>query len=604
MAEDEKIKSQNNLKESLLSKTDTGEAKAKQYVPKKIFGADGNLIALSVMNFFLNAAVSVITPFYPGIANDKNVNQTLIGLIFALNPIGSFSVSLSIGQMMGFLGKKNLMFYGLIIQVLTIVTFGVVYYIDNEGAFIAVSMIARFFQGASRSCYGAATFGYVPQLWPDSIQKKIGIMETMTAIGLLLGPMIGQALNNLAGSNAALAYQLPFYVLSGIFTLCIFTIKWLPPDVKNKVEIDKVKAIDCMKIGPIFWTFSLMTASAVANTYINPQYTRHMTSLGLDEGKAGYVISVGAFFYMVFLHLMPHISKRLDKKFIITLGTFISILGILVQSPETYLGFPLGGDHWYLVTIGQSINGIASAMVILPMIPELIELIVVNEMKIRKVAQPDLKMIRACSDMGSSIFVGGYALGTFIGPFGGSLLYDFFGGGGSSDHDDAVAFRDESRIFVALVTLIMILYIIFGKGYLGLISTAKKLKICQKKKVQNNEKAIIKRQTLLAERQSKYTANKINTSDNNGINNTTSMNQQQQISESEIKGDSQVGESQEDKFKLSEHSDDELLSDNSLCDVLSAGSGGAGEDTESHNIPAPIIDSTGKENENNTYYFE
>lgn len=72
-------------------------------------------------------------------------------------------------------------------------------------------------------------------------------------------------------------------------------------------------------------------------------------------------------------------------------------------------------------------------MVILPMIPELIELIVVNEMKLRKVAQPDLKMIRACSDMGSSIFVGGYALGTFIGPFGAGILFDAFGGGGSSD---------------------------------------------------------------------------------------------------------------------------------------------------------------------------
>lgn len=55
-----------------------------------------------------------------------------------------------------------------------------------------------------------------------------------------------------------------------------------------------------------------------------------MKVLGLAEDKAGYVVSVGAFFYMVFLHLMPSISKKLDKKFIITLGTFISILGILV----------------------------------------------------------------------------------------------------------------------------------------------------------------------------------------------------------------------------------------------------------------------------------
>lgn len=118
--------------------------------------------------------------------------------------------------------------------------------------------------------------------------------------------------------------------MSGVFVLCIYTIKWLPPDIKNKVEIDKVRAIDCMKNGSIFWTFSLMTASATANTYINPQYTEHMASLGLGSEYSGYVVTIGAFFYMVFLHLMPMISKKLDKKFIITIGTFISIFAILV----------------------------------------------------------------------------------------------------------------------------------------------------------------------------------------------------------------------------------------------------------------------------------
>jgi Na+/melibiose symporter-like transporter len=111
-----------------------------------------------------------------------------------------------------------------------------------------------------------------------------------------------------------------------------------------------------------------------------------MTDLGLSEDISGYVVSVGAFFYMVFLHLMPAISKKLDKKMILSVGTVISILAMLVMAPEKYLGFPTGGNYWYFVTIGQCINGVGSAMVILPMIPELIELIVVNEMKRRKVA--------------------------------------------------------------------------------------------------------------------------------------------------------------------------------------------------------------------------
>lgn len=95
-----------------------------------------------------------------------------------------------------------------------------------------------------------------------------------------------------------------------------------------------------------------MVGSAIANVYINPQYTDHMKLLGLDEDASGYVVSVGAFFYMVFLHLMPSISKKLDKKMILIIGTIISILAMLVMAPEKYLGFPLGGNYWYFVTIG------------------------------------------------------------------------------------------------------------------------------------------------------------------------------------------------------------------------------------------------------------
>lgn len=77
-----------------------------------------------------------------------------------------------------------------------------------------------------------------------------------------------------------------------------------------------------------------------------------MSELGLDEETSGYVVSVGAFFYMVFLHLMPSISKRLDKKMILIIGTIISVLAMLVMAPEKYLGFPLGNNCWYFVTIG------------------------------------------------------------------------------------------------------------------------------------------------------------------------------------------------------------------------------------------------------------
>lgn len=44
-----------------------------------------------------------------------------------------------------------------------------------------MSMITRVLQGASRSVYSTVTFAYVPLFWPNEFQKKLGIMESMTA---------------------------------------------------------------------------------------------------------------------------------------------------------------------------------------------------------------------------------------------------------------------------------------------------------------------------------------------------------------------------------------------------------------------------------------
>ena len=45
-------------------------------------------------------AISIISPFYPPLANKKNVSDSMIGLIFSIHPIGEFIASLIIGKKM------------------------------------------------------------------------------------------------------------------------------------------------------------------------------------------------------------------------------------------------------------------------------------------------------------------------------------------------------------------------------------------------------------------------------------------------------------------------------------------------------------------------
>jgi hypothetical protein len=67
-------------------------------------------------------------------------------------------------------------------------------------------------------------------------------------------------------------------------------------------------------------------------------------------------------------------------------------------------------------------------MCVIPLIPELVELILKNELRIRKSPQPNPKLIKASCDMAAAIFVGGYSLGIFFGPFFGGFMHDNFKG--------------------------------------------------------------------------------------------------------------------------------------------------------------------------------
>lgn len=150
------------------------------------------LVSLCLMNFFLNAACSVIAPFYPAVASEAQLSAFEIGLVIGMHPVGGFIFGLIVAKFMVKLGRRNLMWGSLVVTVLTLVLLGVSYYMtSNSGLFLAVGLISRFFMGCARSGYGSTTFAYAPLLWPEKVPRVIGIMETFTGLGLMLGPLIG-----------------------------------------------------------------------------------------------------------------------------------------------------------------------------------------------------------------------------------------------------------------------------------------------------------------------------------------------------------------------------------------------------------------------------
>lgn len=66
--------------------------------------------------------------------------------------------------------------------------FGTTYFIGNNlPLFIIVSIFARMMSGMGAACFITPFYAYVPLLYPNKIEKMIGICELSCGIGFLIG---------------------------------------------------------------------------------------------------------------------------------------------------------------------------------------------------------------------------------------------------------------------------------------------------------------------------------------------------------------------------------------------------------------------------------
>lgn len=130
------------------------------------------LLSLMLMNFFLNAACSVITPFFPPLAvNVAGLSNFEVGLVIGMHPLSGFTFGMVMSKYLMKFGRKNVMLGSLITTILTCVGMGACYLLrDDKDSFFAVNMICRSFMGMARSGYGSATFAYAPMLWPEKVE--------------------------------------------------------------------------------------------------------------------------------------------------------------------------------------------------------------------------------------------------------------------------------------------------------------------------------------------------------------------------------------------------------------------------------------------------
>jgi len=172
------------------------------------------LLGLVIMNLFQSTALSIISPFYPRIAQDKGINHIMIGLIFAIAPFTRFLCSFIVGIILLKLGRKKAIIISTFIVAGSFIAFSLVIFIDDKVNFIVVSMIIRSLQGVGMSFGMTASMAVVGSVFKENFQKSVSIIETVNGLGNIIGPLIGALFYFIGG------FMCPFMVGCIIIKYC------------------------------------------------------------------------------------------------------------------------------------------------------------------------------------------------------------------------------------------------------------------------------------------------------------------------------------------------------------------------------------------------
>ena len=158
---------------------------------------------------------------------------------------------------------------------------GFLYYIEDLNWFLFIAFFSRFVTGIAQGCIIPIIYSYIPELFPENMMVKFGVIEILGSIGVILGGLFGTFINDNYGYLAVFAIFAAINLIFGtaiiLFNLKSDLIERLSEGNKNSLPLNEALFQKSGVLLNFFFLFFIFLPSYM----ILPGYELHISNFSI-----------------------------------------------------------------------------------------------------------------------------------------------------------------------------------------------------------------------------------------------------------------------------------------------------------------------------------
>lgn len=267
------------------------------------------IIVICFLDLFIQ--LPIITPF----AISLGASEYTAGIIVAVYSLFNMAGNVFGGYFSDRAGRKNMLLYGMVLQVVIIMTYTIV-------PSVSLLLLIRVVHGFSSGLLTPAAFSLVADI---SKKSTIGRSMALTGVSIGTAAVAGPALGGIISSRAG--YQTVYLVLAGIFIIGLFllllTVKESTTEETREIHYS-TNYWQIIKRPSLIVAYVSAFTLMISNGSLAFGLPLKTAALGLSDQSTGAMLSVfGITAILVFATPLNRVYSRYSPVFLVSTGIFI-----------------------------------------------------------------------------------------------------------------------------------------------------------------------------------------------------------------------------------------------------------------------------------------